>query len=324
MNQLPGCFYPTEVIFVDDSEIYLQTLALYFENEIHGIIFRTFSNAATALDYINQKSCDSTNNFWKHEDTFSPNCYALKLNVFSLHEQIYNSNRHKQISAVIADYDLGHKMGNGLDFCKQIKDKNIHKILFTGQTEHTFVIDAFNAGYINQYVHKQNINSLEDVLSIVLDAQNRYFINRTDFLKVALQPQPDFPLAIYSSAFINYFQEVLNKYNIKEYYLLDAVGSSLLIDQQQNVKICIVQNEDQCEANYLEQKDEVDSTILRQLKSKEAIYFNSHFWNNQSKPSQGFVKADRIEDSNLKTNFFCAIIDNPEWIDKHQIKFFER
>lgn len=323
MNPLPGCFYPTEVVFVDDSEIYLQTLELFFENNPHRIIFKTFCNADDALDYINQKSDKASNNFWEHEDTFFPNCYALKLNVFSLHEQIYNSQRHNQISVVIADYDLGHQQKNGVDFCKKIKDKNIHKILFTGQTDHNFVIDAFNAGIINQYVQKQKVNSLEDVLAIVQEAQKKYFINRTEFLQVALQPQPNFPLAIYSTEFIKYFKKLLQKNNIEEYYLLDAVGSSLLIDKHHNISVCVVQNEDECNANYLEQKDELKPTELQQLKSGKIIYYNSRFWNNQTKVSQGFLKADCIEDSSLNVKFFYGLLKTPLWIDKDQVKFFQ-
>ena len=321
MNPLPGCFYPTEVIFVDDSEIYLQTLELFFENNPHGIVFKTFSNVNAALDYINQKSNESLNNFWEHEDTFSPNCYALKLNVFSLHEQIYNAQRHNQISVIIADYDLGPQQKNGVEFCKQIKDKNIHKILFTGQTEHDFVIDAFNAGIINQYIPKQKVNSLEDILSTVQEAQRKYFIHRTEFMQVALQSQPNFPLAIYSGEFTEYFKKLLKKHNIKEYYLLDAVGSTLLIDKDHNISVCVVQNEDECNANYLDQKGEVDRSTLEQLKSGKIIYYNSSFWNNQTKQCQGFIKADCIEDRNLKVKFFCGLLKAPLWINKDQVKF---
>lgn len=323
MNPLPGCFYPTEVVFVDDSEIYLRTLGLFFENNPNGIIFKTFCNADDALNYINQKSDKTSNSFWEHEDTFSPNCYALKLNVFSLHEQIYNSQRHNQISVVIADYDLGHQQKNGIDFCKKIKDKNIHKILFTEQTDHNFVIDAFNAGIINQYVQKQKVNSLEDVLAIVHEAQKKYFVNRTEFINVALQPQPNAPLAIYSTEFIKYFKQLLQKNSIEEYYLLDAVGSSLLIDKQHNISVYVVQSEDERNANYLEQKDELSQTETEHLKSGEIIYYNSKFWNNQAKVNQGFLKADCIEDSVLKVKFFCGLLNTPLWIDKDQVKFFQ-
>ena len=323
MNPLPGCFYPTEVIFVDDSEIYLQTLELFFENNPHGIIFKTFSNVNDALDYINQKTDNDLNDFWEHEDCFSPNCYAFKLNVFSLHKQIYNSQRHNQISVVIADYDLGHQQSNGVEFCKKIKNKNIHKILFTGQTDHNLVIDAFNAGLINQYIPKQKVNSLSDILSVVQEAQKKYFINRTEFMQVALQPQSNFPLAIYSAEFVKYFKEILLKNDIEEYYLLDAVGSSLLIDKNHNINICIVQNEDECHANYLDQKDELDAKTQEQLKSGKIIYYNSSFWNNQTKPCQGFLKAVCIEDSNFKVKFFCGLLKTPLWINKDQVKFFQ-
>ena len=151
MECLPGCFYTTEVVFVDDSEVYLQTLSMFFKN-IHDVILKTFKDPREALEYINARSAAQQRINWEQENCFTPNCYALKLNVFSLHKQIYNPHRYAQISVVIADHDLTEKYMSGIEFCRCIKNKNIQKILFTGQADRTFVIQAFNDGIIQRYL----------------------------------------------------------------------------------------------------------------------------------------------------------------------------
>ena len=129
MGSLPKCFYPTEVVFIDNSEIYLQTLGLFFGSNPYPTVFKTFSDPEQALCYINNKKKAPPQTFWEPEDTFSSNSYAFKLNVFSLHKKIYDSNRFKQISVVIADYDLGPNCINGVELCNRIPNKYLQKIL---------------------------------------------------------------------------------------------------------------------------------------------------------------------------------------------------
>ena len=173
MECLPGCFYPTEVIFVDDSESYLQALSLFFK-DIRGILLKTFKDPQEALDYIRARATTQQRVNWEQENCFTPNCYALKLNVFSLHKQVYNPHRYAQISVVIADHDLTEQYMNGIEFCRRISDKNIQKILFTGQADREFVIQAFNNGIIHRYLPKSEIKEIKDIVDIIKAAQARY------------------------------------------------------------------------------------------------------------------------------------------------------
>ena len=320
MESLPGCFFPTEVVFIDDSEIYLQTLTLFCESHLKHLKIKTFSKPQEALEYVASKPKPCFEQFFQAQDTFCSNCYAMKLNVFSLHKMIYDPKRFSQISVILADYNLGPNEMNGVEFCKAIHEKNIQKILFTAETDRSFVIKAFNDDYIQKYVSKQEVGSLEKVINLICQAQERYFFENTKSIQIALKENPAFPLAIYSETFQTYFRNFVEKNNIREYYLLDAVGSYLMIDNENRIKILFVQNEDQCRANYLEQKEEVDSELCAKLEVGEMVYCNTSFWTQENKKTNSlFVPADCIQDAQSGAKFYCACLQNVDFIDVSKI-----
>ena len=319
MECLPGCFYPTEVIFVDDSENYLRVLSMFFKN-IPSVILKTFQDPQEALNYINTRAAAQQQVNWEQENCFTPNSYALKLNVFSLHKQIYNPHRYAQISVVIADHDLTEKYMSGIEFCRRIEDKNIQKILFTGQADRSFVIQAFNEGVIQRYLSKGDVKDIKDILEIVETAQQRYFMACTDSLNVALRSNPQFPLAVLSEKFHQLFNRIVEQRNIVEYYLLDGLGSFLLVDASHKVQLLIVQNEDQIKANCLDLQDEVDTEQLEALKSGRQIYYNPHFWDDSPRSSHDeLIPAEVLVDG--PNRFFYGITSNVEGFEQDRMAF---
>ena len=319
MGCLPGCFYPTEVVFVDDSESYLQALSMFFKN-IRGIILKTFKDPQEALDYINDRAAAQQRINWEQENCFTPNCYALKLNVFSLHKQIYNPHRYTQISVVIADHDLTEKYMSGIEFCRRIKDKNIQKILFTGQADRSFVIQAFNEGIIQRYLSKSDVRDVKDILEIVEMAQRRYFTACTASLNVALHSNPQFPLAIQSEKFHQLFNRLITQRNIIEYYLLDGVGSFLLVDASNKVQLLVVQNEDQVNANCLDLQEEISTDQLEALKEGRLLYCNTHFWDdNPHRSHEELIPAEILVDGSHR--FFYGITANVDDFEQERMAF---
>ena len=320
MEILPGCFFPTEVVFLDNSEIYLQTFELFFERHLKHIKLKTFSKPQDALDYIASKAKPNFEQFFQPEDTFCSNCYAMKLNMFSLHKMIYDRSRFSQISTIIADYNLGADQMNGVEFCQKVDGENIQRILFTEERGRNFVIQAFNENYIQKYISKEKVHDLKVIQELVHQSQERYFFENTKSIQIALKQNPDFPLAIYSEAFQSYFRSFLETNNISEYYLLDAVGSYLMIDKENRIKILFVQNEDQCRANYLEQKEEVDSELREKLEVGEVVYCNTSFWTQENKKTNSlFVPAECIQDPQSGAKFYCACLQNVDFIDASKI-----
>ena len=322
MECLPGCFYPTEVVFVDDSESYLQALSLFFQ-KVPGVILKTFKNPQEALEYINARVVVQQGVNWEQENCFTPNCYALKLNVFSLHRQIYNAHRYGQISVVIADYDLTEKYMNGVEFCRRISGKNIQKILFTGQADRSFVIQAFNDNVIQRYLSKNEVKDISDILEIVKAAQKRYFMSCTASLNIALCSNPQFPLAVHSEKFHQLFNRIVDQGNIIEYYLLDGVGSFLLVDVSNKAQLLVVQNEDQVKANYCDLQDELEDKQLEALKSGALIYFNTRFWNDTHHQTYGeLIPAEVLVDGSNK--FFYGLTTNVAAFARDRMAFLER
>lgn len=321
MECLPGCFYPTEVVFVDDSESYLQALSMFFKG-VRGIILKTFKDPEKALEYINVRSTAQQRVDWVRENCFTPNCYALKLNVFSLHKQIYDAHRYNQISVVIADHDLTEKYMNGIEFCRRIEDKNIQKILFTGQADRSFVIQAFNDGVIQRYLSKGDVKDVSDILEIIKTAQRRYFMSCTASLNVALRSDSQFPLAVHSEKFHQLFNRIIEQRDIVEYYLLDGVGSFLLVDASNKMHLLVVQNEDQVKANCLDLQDEIDDEQLEALKAGRQIYYHTHFWENNPQCSYSeMIPAELLVDGSDK--FFYGITTHVEVFTPERVAFLK-
>ena len=333
---LPCCFYPTEVVFVDDNKLFLDTLDLFFQSLGGAVIFKTFLDPQEALNYINQKEKIEgkkalLNRVLKHVDTFQPNCYSLALNVSDLHCECYHAERFEQISVLIADYELKSKL-NGLDVCKRILDTSIQKILFTGQNDMRLVIDAFNDGIIQRYVHKHEVQSFEKVARMVFDAQNRYFEEISRPIIKAIDSRIHYPLALYSSAFQKYWRELLARLDVVEYYLIEAVGSYLLITRSGQVKILFVQNVDQFRANLMDVQDEFGLSISEELGKKlekgESIVCNPCFIDGVARQNvdllQYILPAELIRDEDNGTQFYCALTDDSWLTDREALKCFKR
>ncbi|MDR0755843.1 MAG: hypothetical protein LBE99_02945 [Puniceicoccales bacterium] len=321
---LPCCCYPTEVVFLDDSQSYLQMLELFFQQSNLPVSPKLFSNAHEALDYINasDKMVHRQALFahlLKHVDTFQINNYALTVNVFDLHRVAYNPNRLSQISVIVSDYDLGDQ-GTGIDFCKAIVDKNIQKILLTGQSEHDFVIKAFNEGFIQRFVHKQEINDFDDIVQILTKAQRAYFQQITKTIIEAVGSRPHFPLAVYCLQFQTFFENLLKNYDIVEYYLLDPVGSYLLLDKAGVSRILFVQNQDQHQANLLDLKDEIGQSISQEMEAPlrrgEYIVCNPTYLDGVKRTLDvvhSIFPAVTIRDDTEDVSFYCALA-NDNWL----------
>ncbi|MDR2769386.1 MAG: hypothetical protein LBB19_02405 [Puniceicoccales bacterium] len=328
---LPCCYYPTEVVFLDDSQSYLQTLKLFFQQSRLPVSPKLFSNASEALDYVNasDKMTHRQSLFahlLKHVDTFQTNNYALTVNIFDLHRVVYNPNRLSQISVIVADYNLGNQ-STGIDFCKAIVDKNIQKILLTGQSKHDFVIKAFNEGFIQRFVCKQEISDFDDVVQMLTKAQRAYFQQITKTIIEAVGNRPHFPLAVYYLQFQTFFENLLKNYDIVEYYLLDPVGSYLLLDKAGVSRILFVQNQDQHQANLLDLKDEIGQSIPQAMEAPlrrgEYIVCNPTYLDGVKRAVDvvhSIFPAVTISDDVDGTSFYCALTNDNWLLDTQKYK----
>jgi len=146
-------YHPSTVVFVDDNQRFLSSFTLLLSEQL---AFRCFSSTSVALDFVN------------HHGSMVPldqRCFsflgqqhragaALRLDLALIEQEISNSDRFRDISVVVVDYDMPEM--NGLSFCEQIQNRRIKKVLLTGVGDEKIAVRAFNDGLIDRFLTKSD------------------------------------------------------------------------------------------------------------------------------------------------------------------------
>lgn len=311
---ISGAFCPTQVVMIDDNSQILKSIEMGLDPSLG--FYRVFSDPRKGLFYINE-----TSQTYKHH-------YLTRDNVEVLYQEVYNTKRFNQISAIIVDYDMPGL--NGLELCEQIEDPHIQKILLTGAASEFLAVDAFNEGVINYFVRKQDPQAPYKLNNFVIEAQSRYFRSLSKPLINALAQDP-METAISDPVFVEFFARLLEEKNIREYYLLDATGSFLLLDKRGNISALFIYTSDLLSINEEMIKSEVkdhlaiDKKLVEDLLlHKKAICFHyfedAHFpepadWHEYSYP------LFRLEGE--RQNYYWSYVPAVKDIDKGKILSFD-
>jgi CheY-like chemotaxis protein len=73
------------------------------------------------------------------------NSNSITKNINMVH-MIYEPSRFNNIAVLVVDYSM--PTINGIEFCKQLGDKHVYKILLTAEADSDIAINAFNDGII--------------------------------------------------------------------------------------------------------------------------------------------------------------------------------
>lgn len=223
MDSLLCCYFPTKVIFVDDDEGVLKSINSFINHDIANYDF--FTNPHAALKVIN--SSIST-------DFITASISSPEAKIYELYKAMHNAKRHEEVSTVIVDFQMPAM--NGLEFCEKIKNPYIRKILHTGVADENIAVQAFNKGIIDGYIKKQDFNKEKIVNEFIHTSQLTYFKMLTDVLvgsvyKEINSTNPE-ETAFYDPVFIQYFDELVKKHNICEYYLNETVGGFICLSRK--------------------------------------------------------------------------------------------
>ena len=240
---IPCCFHPTRVVVVDDSHEFLGSLRRNLSTSQASYEF--FKTPQKALDYLNEvyQPDPFPNRFVSAFPTHVPECHSFDVDVVHTHHEVYRPGRFDEISVVIVDYSMPGK--SGVEFCHQIKDSNIQKILLTGVGDENVAIQAFNEGVINQYIRKQDHTMSELVNQAVENAQWRYFNRFSEMpLKAIRTAQPN-ARAIDDPDFHGFFKRLLKEHDFKEAYLCESMGSYVFLTEDGDTHALVVSDAEQ-------------------------------------------------------------------------------
>lgn len=319
MQQLsiPACYFPSTTLFVDDNRDFLLNFVLQLDE---SVAYRIFDEPIRALDYVNNKRCElgvlqNHRCLQAYADARTQSAVGqnLDLDLAAIHSEVYNPNRFAEVSVVVIDYAMPSM--NGLEFCRQIENSNVKKILLTGQADEKLAVEAFNEGLIHRYIKKNDVHATDRIMKSIHELQGDYFHLMSDAIERLLPISK--PSCLQDENYIRFFQQFIKHNRITEYYLADHSGSYFLLDDDANVSFLIVKNEEEMNRCYnwaLEQG--VQERVLEQLKTREKIPNVWHSststtsvidWDKNLFPASRFTANDTYYYSHIRSNDWMNI-----------------
>ncbi|MGN6670217.1 MAG: response regulator [Candidatus Nucleicultricaceae bacterium] len=299
MKSVLPYFTSTEVVLIDDDITFLESTELHLTTL--NVTLKTFNNPLEAIDYIE-----------KHNTVLTPK----DINKIPL--QIYSSNRFKQISTIIVDYDMPGM--NGLEVCRQITSPHIQKIMLTGAATHKIAVDAFNEGLIDQFIQKDDPDALTKIEGSIARAQERYFeLKSHDFTSQLYTEYPEAEI-LKDPIFADFVEDLIQEKQVPEYYLLNAMGSFLFLSEEGNPSALFVFNEEALEfqEDMIPEDDRNTDLAQEVYAKKQAICF--YPFNNQEKYESANWKSylQPLKRLESESPVFYAYV--PDLINLDQIK----
>lgn len=225
LNQQTNFFYyPTSIMLVDDNERYLHSLQLRLKQDAHYILHANPQHALAQIDEHRisaqvVEACLKTQVEDTSEDTY-------RLDLSALHHCIYQANRLQEVSVLVVDYAMPQM--NGLQFCKQLRDSPVKKIMLTGMADADLAVAAFNDGLIDLFLMKDREDSFEQLDRAILKLQHEYWAERIQSLFSVLPTDS----ILNKADFRDLHGEICQCYQLVESYPLNASGDMLFLDQQ--------------------------------------------------------------------------------------------
>ncbi len=221
-----GFYFNSKIILIDDNESFIDNLSFKLGN---NYTVETYGDPQKAIDAIisnyDSNIVSSTQNFLVEIENEDELYYSVDFpKIISLAEQ---ASKKDTISVVIVDYSM--PLINGIEFCQKIAHLPILKIMLTGHADFKIAVDAFNKGIIDRFLVKDTPFMLDEINKEVKAMQELFFERLSYPLFTSFSAKKE--TLVQSPEFKDHFIRVINEINAREFYLLNPLGSYLLINQ---------------------------------------------------------------------------------------------
>jgi CheY-like chemotaxis protein len=307
-KSVPLISFPTKVLFIDDDENFFDIVG----NSIdlgENIVF-------SCLDYKNHVSVINSQNNIIVDEILSSDPYNdpensdINLNYFDMQNLMLNNYKNNYYSVVFIDYDM--PSSNGIDVLKSINNPYIYKVLLTGVADEKMAIKAFSDGIINNYIRKHDINLRDLIIEAIKKGSKYFFEKQTAFLRSKILSNKLKKYALSNNNYIKLLSEYIEKNDVSEYYLVESIGSYVLIQKDGIKKILHICDNDDI-ASYIEQlaDDNINANIIKQVKNGEKIlcYYsrgNFSYTKNNFSLNKNIFEARVMDNSN---SYYYAFVE---------------
>lgn len=305
-------YFPTTVVFVDDSTPFLANLSLQLNPQLAFKLFHSPLRALAALDHEHTPVPIDSELFslYRHREDARYADHVIHVSLDKVHRELHNADRFGQVSVVVVDYDMPEM--NGLEFCRQLKNSSIKKILLTGKADEQLAVQAFNAKTIDRFIRKQDSNAMALLNNTIVELQQEYFQDMEQLLSGALSVGTH--LFLRDPVFAQRFQQIQQTLGIVEHYLTCAPQGLLMLDAIGTAHLMLVQDEASVQEMYEIAYDQAaPDELLLQLRSGRWL---PYFWKTEghyaSIYSDWQAYLHPATEAQGKDSYLYAVIKNPE------------
>lgn len=318
---IPTCYFPSTIFFVDDSRDFLMNFTLQLNDTIAFKLHDSPYKALEALERTQQPlSMLSKRCFHEYLDASGGPVtnHTINLDLTSIHWEIFNPKRFAEVSTVVVDYAMPGM--NGLEFCKNLGNNPVKRILLTGKADEKTAVQAFNEGIIDLFIQKQNINITHLINEGIVNTQQQYFQHMSDFIVKMLSVGS--PSCLQDAEFTKLFYEIVRAKDIVEFYLTEDSGSFLMLDADANLYYLLVRTQSDIEMFYeLAQDHQAPEALLNSLKSGEKIPCS---WRSDSQYQTDYFEwSQRLYPSQVlpgREKYYYTLIEKPNFLGIDQSK----
>jgi CheY-like chemotaxis protein len=278
---LPCCLYPTSVILVDDDSKFAKSFGLWLDQSYPC---REFTKPYEALSYIKAlRHNPFLNRCVVQLEEVDVDERNVKVNIRAIHQEVFNPNRHKELSVIVVDYNMPDM--DGIEFCRQLAGiPNIKKLMLTGEADNTIAVEAFNNGLIDKFIKKDSNSSMalhQSVLNAVYELQLKYFLDLSRPVIDSMRNSPEkMPACFNDPEFSAWFYALLRQHKFVEFYLIENQANFLLLTKHGKISWLVVRDKQemadiaQFADDMIDDKPtEEERNIINQIRLRKTIPF---------------------------------------------------
>ena len=186
--QFQGCVppfqFPTTTLMVDDHEAYLSVAPLMLDPLQRLRSCSSPRQALAELRQLDSRAVPGGGWLYRWREHPSPNRELMALDVDSIIRTMHDPSRFAEVSVVVVDQAMPEM--DGLEFCRQIDNPHIGKVLLTGRADDATAIEAFNSGLIDRFIRKNDPQAMDKLQQAISALEQRYFERAGTFVSEAM------------------------------------------------------------------------------------------------------------------------------------------
>ena len=311
---LPILNFKGTIVLVDDDINFLDASLKFLKKDTRKV--QGLSNVSEAIKYcknsIKIESIIPINNVLAEELENS----AIELYVREIYKICNSDIKNNVIPVIIADYHMPEM--DGISFFEKINEIESYKILLTGVANESIAVKAFNEGLIDFYIKKSGIDLFEKLIKIVNLGRKKYFQRASKpYIDMILKNGSNSLLD--SDKYSDFLWDIMDQ-KVGESYLLDSMGSYLLVDNSGNEKLLIISTIEKSESvsEICQESEYVSQEYINYIKAGQKILCTNESMINNDKLSNHIKDAKTLKIGDKKIFYYYGdnIANNGEKLIK--------